>query len=69
MKKLYKYLSSLLFAGSLAFGGTAAVADDHEVVVGFAASYSGWMEAYSGPSTNAAMLAIEDINANEWFAW
>ena len=64
MKKLYKYLSSLLFAGSLAFGGTAAVADDHEVVVGFAASYSGWMEAYSGPSTNAAMLAIEDINAN-----
>ena len=41
MKKLYKYLSSLLFAGSLAIGGTAAVADDHEVVVGFAASYSG----------------------------
>ena len=37
--------------------------DDHEVVFGFAASYSGWMQAYSGPSTNAALIAIDDWNA------
>jgi len=42
---------------------TAALADDHEVVIGFAASYSGWMQAYSQPSTNAALIAIDDINA------
>ncbi|MEO1688821.1 MAG: ABC transporter substrate-binding protein [Pseudomonadota bacterium] len=40
----------------------AATAQD-EVVVGFAASYSGWMQAYSQPSTNAALIAIDDINA------
>ena len=65
MKKILKLITSSVFA--LSFSVTAssmAVADDHEVVVGFAASYSGWMEAYSGPSTNAALLAIEDINAN-----
>jgi len=38
-------------------------AAEDEVVVGFAASYSGWMQAYSQPSTNAAMIAIDDINA------
>ena len=36
---------------------------DDEVVIGFAASYSGWMQAYSQPATNAAMIAIDDINA------
>ncbi|GAB5469487.1 MAG: ABC transporter substrate-binding protein [Rhodospirillales bacterium] len=41
----------------------SAVANDDEVVVGFAASYSGWMQAYSEPSTNAALIAIDDINA------
>ena len=47
----------------LGLGGVSALADDHEVVIGFAASYSGWMQAYSQPSTNAAMIAIDDINA------
>ena len=42
---------------------TAALSADDEVVVGFAASYSGWMQAYSQPSTNAALIAIDDINA------
>ena len=40
-----------------------AAAEKNEIVVGFAASYSGWMAAYSGPPTNAAMIAIEEINA------
>ncbi|MFP6758719.1 MAG: ABC transporter substrate-binding protein [Alphaproteobacteria bacterium] len=49
--------------GVSALGVSAAQADDHEVVVGFAASYSGWMAAYSEPATNAAIIAIDDINA------
>ncbi|MDE0201396.1 MAG: transporter substrate-binding protein, partial [Rhodospirillaceae bacterium] len=59
-------LASIAAAGALALGAVSAapaVADDHEVVFGFAASYSGWMQAYSGPSTNAALIAIDDWNA------
>lgn len=63
-----KYIAKSAIAGLAALGAasvsTAAMADDHEVVVGFAASYSGWMQAYSQPSTNAALIAIDDINAN-----
>lgn len=63
-----KYIARSAIAGLAALGAasvsTAAMADDHEVVVGFAASYSGWMQAYSQPSTNAALIAIDDINAN-----
>ncbi len=61
-----KRFVSLAAAGALALGmvsAAPAVADDHEVVFGFAASYSGWMQAYSGPSTNAALIAIDDWNA------
>ncbi len=47
----------------LGLSSTSQAADD-EVVIGFAASYSGWMQAYSQPSTNAALIAIDDINAN-----
>lgn len=60
-----KYVS-IAAAGALALGmasATPASADDHEVVFGFAASQSGWMQAYSGPSTNAALIAIDDWNA------
>ena len=59
-------LASIAAAGALALGAVSAapaVADDHEVVFGFAASQSGWMQAYSGPSTNAALIAIDDWNA------
>jgi len=61
-----KKLVSLVAAGALALGFAAsspAQADDHEVMFGFAASSSGWMKAYSGPSTDAALIAIEDWNA------
>ena len=47
----------------LGLSSASAAADDGEVVIGFAASYSGWMQAYSQPSTNAALIAIDDINA------
>jgi len=59
--------ATLSVAALLAAGGfgsqTSFAASDDEVVFGFAASYSGWMQAYSEPPTNAAMIAIEDINA------
>ena len=62
-----KKFATLSVAALLAAGGlgsqTSFAASDDEVVFGFAASYSGWMQAYSEPPTNAAMIAIEDINA------
>ncbi|WP_417516563.1 ABC transporter substrate-binding protein [Minwuia sp.] len=63
MRKLTTSAIAGLAAMGAAAMSTVAVADDHEVVVGFAASYSGWMQAYSQPSTNAALIAIDDINA------
>ncbi len=62
MNKLITFgVAGLLGLGTLNTGPAAA--SDHEVVFGFAASYSGWMAAYSQPPTNAAMIAIEEINA------
>ena len=62
MKKLaFSALAGL--AGLAALHAQPALAADDEVVVGFAASYSGWMQAYSGPPTNAAIIAIEAIEA------
>lgn len=61
-----KKLTPLVVAGLVGLGTVAAqsaAADENEVVFGFAASYSGWMQAYSEPPTNAAMIAIEEINA------
>ncbi len=62
MKKLIAFgVAGLIGLGTLNTGPAAA--SDHEVVFGFAASYSGWMAAYSQPPTNAAMIAIDEINA------
>ena len=59
-------IMSLVAAGALGLGFAAtspAQADDHVVKFGFAGSSSGWMKAYSGPSTEAALIAIADWNA------
>jgi branched-chain amino acid transport system substrate-binding protein len=42
---------------------SAATADDNEVVVGAATSFSGWMAPFDTPPTRSAELAIDDINA------
>lgn len=63
MRKLATSAIGAVAALGLAAGATVVNAADDEVVVGFAASYSGWMQAYSQPSTNAALIAIDDINA------
>ena len=53
MNKLIAFgVAGLIGLGTLNAGPAAA--SDHEVVFGFAASYSGWMAAYSQPPTNAA---------------
>ncbi|MGD9538963.1 MAG: ABC transporter substrate-binding protein [Alphaproteobacteria bacterium] len=47
-----------------AAGGSAFAADEKsEIVVGFADSKSGFMAAFSGPSGQAARMAIDDLNA------
>lgn len=40
-----------------------AMDKDGNIVVGFAGISSGWLAAYSGPATEAGMIAIDDINA------
>lgn len=40
-----------------------AFAQDDRIVVGFATGQSGFMQAYDEPATQAAMIAIEQINA------
>ena len=42
---------------------TAAAADDNEVLIGAATSFSGWMAAFDTSPTHAAEIAIQDINA------
>ncbi len=36
---------------------------DGNIVIGFAASTSGWLSAYSGPAADAGKIAIDEINA------
>jgi branched-chain amino acid transport system substrate-binding protein len=42
---------------------TVAAADDNEVLIGAATSFSGWMAAFDTSPTHAAEIAIQDINA------
>ncbi|MFN3261078.1 MAG: ABC transporter substrate-binding protein [Pikeienuella sp.] len=54
-----------VIAAVAALGVTAApiaAAAEDEVVIGVAASFSGWMQAYSQPSYNAMLIAVDDIN-------
>ena len=61
--KLFRILggviATLLFATGV---GQTAAAGDHEIVLGFAVSMSGWFTDYSGPPALGAKLAISDIN-------
>lgn len=63
MNRLTLTISGIAAAVGLAAASVGDVKAEDDVVVGFAASYSGWMQAYSQPSTNAALIAIDDINA------
>jgi len=56
-------LSFALLAAGLAAGAAPATAQEDEVIVGVASSFSGWMAAFDTNPTRAAELAVEDINA------
>ena len=61
-----RVLSRLLITASVLTSAsvTAAVADDDEVLIGAATSFSGWMAVFDTSTTQAAELAVQDINAN-----
>jgi branched-chain amino acid transport system substrate-binding protein len=61
----HKSVLAVAAAAFLAIGSLCgpASADDDEIVVGIAASQSGFMLAFSGPSALGAKMAIDDINA------
>lgn len=55
---------TLCAAAIIAFAlANTATADDNEVVVGAATSFSGWMAPFDTPPTRSAEIAIDDINA------
>lgn len=43
---------------------STAMADDGDIVIGFATAQSGWVQAYDAPATAAARIRIEEINAD-----
>jgi len=60
--ELKSTLTAITVAGSIAFSAGAALADDHEIVIGMATAQSGWMQAYDKPAREAALIRIEEIN-------
>ena len=62
MKRLIAATAVGALAVAMAFANPAK-ADDDKIIVGYAGSSSGWMQAYSQPSTNAGLIAIDEINA------
>ncbi|AXC50748.1 ABC transporter substrate-binding protein [Paracoccus suum] len=59
--------SAIGFWAALTVGAStfapAALARDGEVKIGFAVAQSGWMQAYDEGATNAAIMAMDEINA------
>jgi len=62
VKQLSTTLAGALFAFALGTT-TDAIADDHEIIIGFAVAQSGWMELYDRHPMNGALIAIDKINA------
>lgn len=61
--KLTSTLTAMALASGLTLSGGAALADDHEIVIGMATAQSGWMQAYDKPAREAALIRIDEINA------
>jgi branched-chain amino acid transport system substrate-binding protein len=60
-----KQLSAIMVAGTVlaATVSSPALADEDEIVVGAATSFSGWMSAFDVSPSHAAEIAVQDINA------
>ncbi|MEQ8344002.1 MAG: ABC transporter substrate-binding protein [Sneathiellaceae bacterium] len=63
MKRYSTWATSAALAAAMALPAGMAAADDDEVVIGFAVAESGWMQAYDQPSTRAALVRVDEINA------
>ncbi|MBM3518844.1 MAG: amino acid ABC transporter substrate-binding protein [Alphaproteobacteria bacterium] len=61
MRRLALLASAAALVAALGMQAPAQAAD--EIVIGFAIAQSGWMNAYDGPPSNAALMAIDEINA------
>lgn len=59
MKHLAKFMAAAMAASALV---SPALADDDDIVVGFATAESGFMQAYDKPAQDAAMIRIDEIN-------
>ena len=59
-KTLLAGASALIAALGLAAPGHGA---DDDIIIGFAIAQSGWMNAYDGPPSKSALMAIDEINA------
>jgi branched-chain amino acid transport system substrate-binding protein len=62
MRKLVLLASVTVLIAALGTQLSVRAADD-QVVIGFAVAQSGWMNAYDGPPSKAALMAIDDVNA------
>ena len=59
-------LTGLVAGAAVVFAaghGTVASAEDDPIRIGFAVAESGWMAPWDTPTTKAAILKIEEINA------
>ena len=64
MRVLPRAVLAGIAASALVTASAATVlADDEEIIIGFAESKSGWMQAYSGPPALAAKMKVAEINA------
>ena len=60
--KNYRKLGMGAAIGALLLAAPAAMADDENIVVGFATAQSGFMQAYDKPAEDAARIRIDEIN-------
>ena len=61
MRRFAAFVSATALLAAL--GTNQSAADDHEVVIGFAIAFSGWMNQYDGPPYQGSLMAIEEFNA------
>ncbi len=57
------HLSAAVLAAGLLAAGEAAHADSHEVTIGYAGGFTGYLAPYDQPSLMGVQLALDQINA------
>ncbi len=54
--------AALFGAAAIVSAAMPAIAEEEDIVIGFAVAESGFMQAYDEPATQAALIRIEEIN-------